>query len=85
CDAVIHRGGWRAPPIFDFLRKLGTTRMEMMKVFNMGVGFVFAVRPTFAMGVMRALRKAGEHPFELGRIRRGGQRVRFEARPGRIQ
>ncbi|MCH8149918.1 MAG: phosphoribosylformylglycinamidine cyclo-ligase [Planctomycetes bacterium] len=85
CDAVIHRGGWGPPPIFEFLRKLGTTRTEMMKVFNMGVGYVFTVRPKYAMGVMRALRESGEHPFELGRIRRGGRRVKFEGRLRKVR
>ena len=43
----------------------------------MGVGFVLVVRPYFADGVMRLLRRAGERPFKLGRVRRGGGRVRF--------
>lgn len=75
CDAVIKKSAWRPPPVFDFLRRLGTTRAEMFKVFNMGVGFVFVVRPKFVDGVSKALRKSGERPFLLGRIQRGGGRV----------
>jgi len=77
CDAVIKKDALCPPPIFEFLRKLGTTRAEMLKVFNMGVGFVFVVRPFFAEGVMRILRKAGERPVHLGRVTRGAGRVRF--------
>ncbi len=77
CDAVLRKSSWQPQPIFDFLRRLGTTRAEMLKVFNMGVGFVFIVRPFFADGVMRALKRAGEQPIRLGRIQRGGGRVRF--------
>ncbi|MBI4718149.1 MAG: phosphoribosylformylglycinamidine cyclo-ligase [Planctomycetes bacterium] len=77
CDAVIRRSAWTPPPIFDFLRRLGTSRAEMFKVFNMGVGFVFVVAPRFAGGVMQTLQRAGEHPFVLGQVQRGGQRVRF--------
>jgi phosphoribosylformylglycinamidine cyclo-ligase len=77
CDAVLERSSWKPPPIFDFLRRLGTTRREMLNVFNMGVGFVLVVRPYFAEGVMRILRHAGEEPFILGEIERGKQRVRF--------
>jgi phosphoribosylformylglycinamidine cyclo-ligase len=80
CDAVIYRNGWSVPPIFEFLRKLGTTRHEMMRVFNMGLGFVFMVRPRYASGVVRALAEAGEKPVEIGHVRRGGGRVRFEAK-----
>ncbi len=77
CDAVIEKKSWTPPPIFDFLRRLGTTRGEMFKVFNMGVGFVFVVKPFFAGGVMQTLQRAGERPFELGVVRRGGGRVRL--------
>ena len=77
CDAALDRSAWQPPPIFDFLRRLGTSRQEMFKVFNMGVGFVLVVRPFFTPGVMRVLRRAGECPFRLGQIRPGSQRVRF--------
>jgi phosphoribosylformylglycinamidine cyclo-ligase len=77
CDAVVNRKALSPPPIFEFLRKLGTTRAEMLKVFNMGIGFVFVVKPFFATGVMRILRRAGERPVKLGRIVRGSGRVRF--------
>ncbi len=80
CDAVLRSSAWRPPPIFDFLRRLGTSRAEMFKVFNMGVGYVFFVRPRYVAGVLRALRESGERPFELGCVRRGTQRVRFERR-----
>ncbi len=75
CDAVIRKSAWRPPPVFEFLRKLGTTRAEMFKVFNMGVGYVFVVRHTFADGVMEVLQKAGERPMKIGEITRGGGRV----------
>lgn len=77
CDAVIEKNAWEPPPIFDFLRRLGTSRSEMMKVFNMGIGFVMVIRPHFVQGVVRSLRQAGETPILLGRIRRGGGRVRL--------
>jgi phosphoribosylformylglycinamidine cyclo-ligase len=65
------------PPVFEFIRRLGVTRVEMLRVFNMGVGFVFVVRPFYAKGVMGVLRRAGERPFRLGTIRRGARRVRI--------
>ncbi len=77
CDATVLRSSWQPPPVFDWLRQKGVSRAELFKVFNMGVGFVMIVRPRFANGVMRALRRAGEEPFLLGQITRGGGRVRF--------
>ena len=77
CDAVIGRRSWTPPPVFKALQGMGTTRAEMMRVFNMGVGFVLFVRPHYVEGVWHALERAGEHPIELGRIERGTGKVRF--------
>jgi phosphoribosylformylglycinamidine cyclo-ligase len=77
CDALIDKLSWKPPPVFDFIRRLGTTRGEMFKVFNMGVGFVFIVRPYYVEGVTRILRRTGEEPFVLGEIQRGDGNVRF--------
>jgi len=75
CNAVIRKSAWMPPPVFDFLRRLGTTRAEMFKVFNMGIGFVFFTRPRYAAGVMKALRDAGEDPIHIGDVKRGAARV----------
>jgi len=75
CDVVLTRSAWKQPPVFDFLRRLGTTRAEMYKVFNMGIGYIFIVRPFYADVAMRVLRQAGEQPFVAGGIQRGTQRV----------
>lgn len=71
CDAVLKKSAWTPPPVFEALRRMGVSRAEMFKVFNMGVGYVFFVRPAYAPGVMRVLKRAGEHPFEFGRVSRG--------------
>lgn len=78
CDAVLKKNAWKPPPVFDALRRLGISRGEMLKVFNMGIGYVFLVRPHFAGGVARVLRRAGEEPIMLGRVTRGRQRVRIQ-------
>ena len=75
CDAVLSKSAWRPPPIFEFLQRLGVSPAEMFKVFNMGIGFVLIIRPRFVAGVMKTLIEAGEHPFAVGHIQRGGQRV----------
>ena len=80
CDAVLNRSAWKVPPIFDVLAQLGATPAEMFQVFNMGIGYVFFVRPFFAKGVMDSLQRAGEHPIQLGHVRRGRGVVRFRAR-----
>lgn len=77
CDAVLRKTAWRPQPVFDFLHRLGTTRTEMIKVFNMGIGFVLIVKPRFVGGVMKTLEGVGEKPVQLGHIQRGSRRVRF--------
>jgi len=75
CDAVIGTKRWTPPPVFKLLQQKGVPRAEMYRVFNMGIGFVLAVRPTYANGVRRILRRAGEQPVVIGRVAAGKGRV----------
>ena len=47
----------------------------MMRVFNMGIGFVLIVRPTFAKSIMSQLNKSGERATIIGRIVKGSGHV----------
>ena len=49
----------------------------MSRVFNMGVGFVLIVRPTFADSVVRQLNRQGERAFIMGEIAKGSGQIRF--------
>jgi phosphoribosylformylglycinamidine cyclo-ligase len=75
CDAVIRRGAWPLAPIFGLLERHGVAEAEMYRVFNMGIGFVLAVRPASAAPVLRTLTRAGEQAFVIGRVRRGHGRL----------
>jgi phosphoribosylformylglycinamidine cyclo-ligase len=77
CDALVRRGSWPIPPIFGLLEHLGVAEDEMYRVFNMGVGFVLAVRPKSVHAVVRRLTRAGEQAFIIGRVARGRGRVEF--------
>jgi phosphoribosylformylglycinamidine cyclo-ligase len=79
CDAVIRLRGWEPPRVFSMLRRLGARPAEMYSVFNMGIGFVLVVRPTFANAIMRRLRRLGESVYRIGYVRRGSGTV--ELRP----
>ena len=71
-DAVVDRSSWEVPPIFDYLAaKGGVDDDEMRRVFNMGIGYVLIVRPTFADSIAEQLEKMGERVFRMGRIVRG--------------
>ena len=75
CAAEIDTRTWTPPPVFSFLQGLGVRRREMFRVFNMGIGFVLAVKPAFISGVLRELRARGESPGVIGRVVRGRRRV----------
>ncbi len=49
----------------------------MMRVFNMGIGYVLAVRPTFAESVLKQLNKDGEDARVIGSIETGQGTVRW--------
>jgi len=75
-DAALDSSKWPEPPVFAFLQKHGRIeRGEMLSVFNMGIGYVLIVRPSFANSVMKHLTKLREEPIVIGEIVRGGSGV----------
>ncbi len=77
CAAEIDTRSWTPPPIFPFLQNLGVQRHEMFRVFNMGIGFVLAVKPRFVSGVMKVLNAGGESATIIGRVKRGRRGVKL--------
>jgi phosphoribosylformylglycinamidine cyclo-ligase len=79
CKAVLSRGSWPVPPVFDWLAKTGPVdEDEMFRTFNMGVGYCLIVRPAFANSIMKFLRKAGEEAWLIGKVRPRGGSSDFE-------
>jgi len=75
-NAKISRKALGAPPLFKFLQKHGrVAENEMLKVFNMGIGYTLIVRPHFADAVMDKLERQGEQVCKLGKITAGTGRV----------
>ena len=48
---------------------------EMFRVFNMGIGFVLVVAPFYSRSIMAHLRRAGQTPYFLGKVRKGDGEV----------
>ncbi|MEM7627215.1 MAG: phosphoribosylformylglycinamidine cyclo-ligase [Planctomycetota bacterium] len=77
-DAKLSRKSWDVPAVFGFLQERGSIADdEMMRVFNMGIGYTLIVRPHFAEAVADKLRRAGETVVTLGKIVPGRGRVVF--------
>jgi len=78
-DAVIDCSAWEVPAVFRFLQSRGNIdEDEMWRVFNMGIGYVLIVRPTFAESVTRQLNKLGETALPIGEVVRGSGKVQLK-------
>jgi phosphoribosylformylglycinamidine cyclo-ligase len=76
CRVVVRRGSWRVPPVFDTLRAAGgVSEPEMMRTFNLGIGYVVIVRSADAERVRLALERAGETVWPIGEVIAGARGV----------
>ena len=74
----LKRDSWQAPGIFKLIAETGPVdSIEMMRVFNMGVGFVMIVAPKFATSIMNRLRRSGQRCWVLGKVRKGGPELEW--------
>jgi phosphoribosylformylglycinamidine cyclo-ligase len=76
CRAVIKRGSWEIPPIFEFLRKAGKLgEREMLRTFNSGLGMILVVPANQAEGVIERLSAMEQPAWIVGNVaeRKPGQ------------
>lgn len=63
-------------PIFDLIEKEGEIdKKEMFSTFNMGIGFVVAVKDSDTAETMEVLKAAGEEPVMLGEVIEGKEKI----------
>lgn len=68
----IKRGSWPVPPIFPLTARIGKlSEEEMFNIFNMGIGFVIAVRQEESIQVRHILGEQGLSAFEIGEVTEG--------------
>jgi phosphoribosylformylglycinamidine cyclo-ligase len=69
CKALIKKGAWEIPPVFQFLQKAGkVSDTEMLRTFNNGVGMIAVVPEDGAQEVMERLTVMKEKAFIIGEI-----------------
>jgi phosphoribosylformylglycinamidine cyclo-ligase len=69
--AVLRRGSWPRPPIFDRLQQAGRIDDgEMLRTFNCGVGMCAVVRAEDARAARELLQKRGVPTAEIGTVER---------------
>lgn len=78
CRAVVDTTSWEVPSLFRALEEHGgVERVEMLRVFNMGIGFVLVVEVGVAESLRGDLEAVGEEPVELGEIVEGERGVEY--------
>lgn len=67
--AEIDLSAWSRPAVFDYLQEAGNIEeAELLRTFNVGIGFVLCVAAGDAPQVAAALGMAGETVHEIGRL-----------------
>lgn len=76
--AVIRKGSFPVPAIFDLIQKTGNVpERDMFNTFNMGIGMCIAVDADKADKAVKTLRDAGEKAYIIGQAARGEDGVQF--------
>lgn len=69
--ACIRLGSWPIPPIFTEIHRKGPVDLEeMLRVFNLGIGYILVVRPSEAREVLTRLKKLRQEAWPIGWIGR---------------
>jgi phosphoribosylformylglycinamidine cyclo-ligase len=69
CQALIRKGSWPIPPIFEIIRNRGKiAEAEMFRVFNNGIGMIVVTPQIQAEEVILRLSALKESPFLIGEI-----------------
>ena len=70
--AVVQKGSWPVPPIFNLIKEGGNVAPEeMMRTFNAGIGMVVIVKNKDKAKVITTLNKDNIKAFEIGEIVKG--------------
>lgn len=70
----IEKDSFPRPEIFDVIAKYGSIdEEEMYNVFNMGIGFIMAVKPEDAARTQQILADMGETSYVIGEVTESGK------------
>ncbi len=79
CDAIIRRGKWEQPRIFDAIQQAGdVSDDEMEQVFNLGLGMLAVVAADDVYRAIDSIRSGGHEAWLVGAVGDGHGRVHIE-------
>jgi phosphoribosylformylglycinamidine cyclo-ligase len=67
-SAVITKGSWTIPPIFEKIEAAANGGANMFNTFNMGIGFVMALAPADVRMAMEQLDSMGFPAWQIGHV-----------------
>lgn len=73
--AVINKDSYPLPAIFERIIEKGVDKDHMYNTFNMGIGFVLAVKEEDVTPIIKALEAMGEKAYEIGYVTSGGDGI----------
>lgn len=69
CHLVIDDDAWTVPPVFKLLAQGGEIEArEMLRTFNMGIGFTLILARECAADLLAWLKKSGEEAYLIGEV-----------------
>ncbi|MCL2087388.1 MAG: phosphoribosylformylglycinamidine cyclo-ligase [Oscillospiraceae bacterium] len=75
-SAAINKESYTIPPIFKEIQKAGgISERDMYNTFNMGLGFVLAVSPSYADKAIEVLNQSGTKATQVGKVIKGNDGV----------
>ncbi len=60
---------WPMPPVFSLLSESGVPPDEMLRTFNLGIGFIVVCAPDAADRIVASINETGEQAWTIGRVR----------------
>ncbi len=77
--AVLQARSWPVPPIFELVRQEGrVAEAEMLRTFNLGIGYVLIVAAEDVAKAKELLTAAGEQAYIIGQVKAGQPAVEIE-------
>ncbi len=72
CHLELQFGSWPVPPVFQLLAAGGGIETwEMLRTFNMGIGFTFILNASEADRLLNRLKEMGEEAYLIGSVVEG--------------
>ncbi len=79
CKAILHKGSWEIPALFELLREGGNIdEVEMYRTFNNGIGMVLVVNKDEVEDILSRLHGLGEIASVIGKIALTNDSVQVE-------